>query len=773
MPVVLPRHLAALLVHVLVCGSLSCGGESSPQGEGGAAGGGAGGGAGGSGPCPAPNRLLEDGRCLAPGVQDNGCPAGELGLEDGSCQPAGVPPELCADGFEPLDQGCEPILPPEPCPPGLLAVPGDSTCREVAPCGQGRWGDIPIDGSTQHVDTAYVGGNNDGTADRPWTTIGEAITAAAPAALVAIAAGSYAEDVDITGKPVELWGVCPAAVEVVGSGTALAAVFIGTGAGGTQVRNLAIVGDAVGLVLSGSQDVVLDQLWVHDNASRGIAVEQALGPTTVTISGSLIEQNHEIGLIVGGSEATVEGTVVRKTQPRTSNQTGGAGIVLQYNPNVAARASLTLRASLLEQNHDLGVLVAGSDATIEGTVVRNTFPQPSDQMGGKGIAIQDTASGAERANVMIHTSLFEQNHDTGVFVSGSDATVEGTVVRNTLPRASDQADGRGIVIQHGDSAAERASLTLRASLLEHNHEGGVSVSGADATIEGTVVRDTMPRPSDQTTGWGITVTSDPDSAERSSVMLVASLLEQNHEIGAIVIGSDATIEGTVVRDTNPRPLNQVFGRGIGIQHALDAAGRASVTLHASLLEHNHEVGVYVAGSDATIEGTVVRNTLPEASTQAAGRGISVQHVFDAAARASVTVRASLLQQNHDIGVVVIASDVIIEGTVVRDTMVRASDGLYGDGVVILADNPTTSALLSSCLIESNARVGLGVFGTHASLAASTLECNGIDLNQESFGGTAGAFDDQGGNRCGCGSEQTVCKAVSTGLEPPSPVGPSE
>jgi len=765
-PVVLPRYLATLIIVVLVLGSLSCGGESSPQGEGD-------GGAGGQDSCVIPNRLLEDGSCLAPGVQDNGCPAGELGLEDGSCQPAGVPPELCADGFEPLDQGCEPILPPEPCPPGLIAVPGDTVCREVAPCGTGRWGDIPIDDSTEHVDAAYAGGNSDGTADRPWTTISEAIDAAAPGALVAIAGGSYVEDIVIEGKSVRLWGLCPAEVEVVGSASATAAMFIRGGADGTQVHDLAIRGDTIGLALSGSQGVVLDRLWIHGNGSRGIHGEPMLGPTAFTLSGALLEQNGHVGVFLSGLDATIEGTVVRNTLPQTSDQALGRGINIQYDSDTAERASVTIRASLLEQNHDIGVYVAGSDATIEGTVVRTTLPEASDQTGGRGINIQGDLDTAERANVTLRTSLLEQNHDVGVFVSGSDAIIEGIVVRRTQPRASNQIDGWGIGIQGDSDTAERASVTLRASLLEQNHDIGVFVTGSDATIEGTVVRNTQSQASDQASGRGINIQRDSDTAERASVTLCASLLEQNHDIGLFVAGSDATIEGIVVRTTLPEAIDQTGGRGINIQGASDAIERANVTLRTSLLEQNHDNGLFVAGSDVTIEGIVVRNTLPQASNQTGGRGISLARPLDTGMRANITLRASLLEQNYTLGVLVSGSDATIENTVVRNTVPQASNGLFGDGIVIFADSYPASALISSCLIEASARVGVTVFGGHASLATTTLECNSIDLNHESFAGAAGLLDDLGDNRCGCGSASTVCKAVSAGLGPPPPVAPSE
>src|SRR5262245_59309187 len=164
------------------------------------------------------------------------CPPGELAV-NGSCQPAGVPPSACGKGFMPDGkQGCEPILPAAPCPAGQMAIPGETTCHEVAPCGQGTWGTIPVDADTQFVDKAYAGGGSDGTQAKPWTTIQEGIAAAKPGAIVAVAAGKYAEDLFIQGKAVRLVGRCPAMVEV--SGTSSAIQVLDQAAGGTEIRDL-------------------------------------------------------------------------------------------------------------------------------------------------------------------------------------------------------------------------------------------------------------------------------------------------------------------------------------------------------------------------------------------------------------------------------------------------------------------------------------------------------------------------------------------------------
>jgi len=174
-------HVRSFAPTLVLAAALGCGGEddASPQPTDGA--------------CLPPNRLVGD-QCLEPGVQDNGCPAGTLGLDDGTCQPAGVPPELCAEGFvHDGDAACEPILPADPCPKGLMALPGETACRPVMDCGAGTWGDIPVDGETIYVDGSYLGGDSDGSQQKPWTTISAAVAAAPAGALVAVAAGSYVE----------------------------------------------------------------------------------------------------------------------------------------------------------------------------------------------------------------------------------------------------------------------------------------------------------------------------------------------------------------------------------------------------------------------------------------------------------------------------------------------------------------------------------------------------------------------------------------------------
>ncbi|WP_437752273.1 right-handed parallel beta-helix repeat-containing protein [Sorangium sp. So ce1389] len=841
-------------------------------------------------PCPPGEMPLEGGGCQPAGLpQDMPCPPGEMPLEGGGCQAAGVPPDACGQGFEPDRRGgCDPILPEAPCQPGQMAIPGDRQCRKVASCGVGDYGLIPVDAETQFVNGAYAGDDSDGTRARPWKHIQEGIDHARSGAIVAVAAGKYNEDLLIRPRPVRLWGRCPSAVEVVGTGAQNATIeILGRRASGSAVHSLAITGPGIGIGTTGASDVVVDRVWIHDTTSWGLDAVSELGRvgltvsaslieatkdlgmnitgsdatiestvvrgvrasstgeiarginidgsragqgrSTVTLRASLLERNDDLGVLVFGSDATIESTVVRTTRSR-SGIPGGTGIQIQPDPATQERATLALRASLLEGNHGVGVAMAGSEATIESTVVRDTQPR-SDRELGRGIHVQGDHATKARGKLTLRASLLERNHDNGVVITGAEATIEATLVRDTLPD-DNETYGRGIHVEGDPTTKARGTLALRASLVEQNHEAGVYVEGSDATIEASVVRDTQPR-GDRRHGSGVVAVASPaGTRERGTVTLRASLVEQNHEAGVFVEESDATIEASVVRDTEPRSngtggfgivaqdgatthqratlalrgalleqnreigvlvvnsdvtidasvvrdtqprRNGFWGRGINIEHDPATRQRATLTLRGSRVEHNHELGVGVFASDATIEASVVRDTQPRGDGRG-GEGIRAQHDTDTQERSTLALRASLVEQNHEAGVVVFDSDATVEATVVRATRPRR-DETAGDGIAVVSSGAPAAVTVTSTQIESNARAGIASFSAAVLLVSSLVKCNRIDLDgEDTVEGKPFTFDGSKGNLCGCDNPDATCPVLSAELSPPasiSPVRPEE
>ncbi|WP_437670761.1 hypothetical protein [Sorangium sp. So ce131] len=565
-----------------------------------------------------------------------------------------MPPEECGPGFEADGHaGCAPILPEGPCARGQMAMPGEIHCREIAPCGGGDYGTIPRqdDPTTQFVNGAYPGDDSDGTRARPWKSIQDGILYARSGAVVAVAAGSYEEDIHIHNRPVQLWGRCPALVEVVGTTVETATLRINSrNANGAEVHSLAITGPSAGFITSGARDVVLDRVWIHDTTLFGVGTEDSVGASSFTVNASLVEATTGVGMGIIGSDATILATTVRGTLP-SSDGTAGHGMEIQSHPATGSRSKVTIRGSLLEQNTMAGVLVTGADADIEATVVRDTLPY------------------------------------------------------------SDGTAGHGISIERFPATQQRASVTIRSSYVERSHELGVRVQGSDATIEATVVRDTQPY-SDGTAGRGIEVHPDPATDDRASLTLRRSLLEQNHEVGVFVGGSDATIEATVIRATQPNVEGMT---GYGVIAVMDSARRmrAALTLRGSLVEQNHDAGVLVAGADATVETTNVR------ATRANG------------------------------------------------------DGNFGDGIAVLFNEDAASVSIDATTVENNDRAGISNFSAAVLLLSSTVQCNRIDLNgEDDVEGWPFTYDGSKGNLFGCGASVSSTMVVqSSRLSAPPPIAP--
>lgn len=452
--------------------------------------------------------------------------------------PGGITAEMCGVGFvHDGDNACEPILPAEPCAAGWMAVPGDSECREIASCGTGKWGDIDLDATAQYVDGAHVG-MSDGTAAAPWKTIVEAIAAVPPGGLVAVAAGSYTEDLAISGKAVRLHGVCPQQVEVVATGTAIAAIDITGGASGTELRGLAVRGDAIGVLLSGSEDVLLEQVWVHHTA-RGLDVESALGATSCTVRASLFENNELTGVFVAAAVVDIEACVVRDTI--LTDQEGARGIAAQADAFSGEPSLVNVTTSLIERNHEAGIYASGSQINLTSVVVRDTESNAAG-LGGVGIDIQASLATGQLSVGTVRTSLIARNREVGIFVSGSEATVEATVVRDTVANANGQF-GRGIGVQSRSAASGPSSATLRSLVVAGNLGFGVFVVNSHAAVEGCLVSDTRTNNSGLY-GDGILVQHSSGDATTS---IEATLIEDSARAGLANFGGFVSVGNSALR----------------------------------------------------------------------------------------------------------------------------------------------------------------------------------------------------------------------------------
>lgn len=583
-----------------------------------------------------------DGRC----VPMSTCPAPAIDLVDGSCTTVGTPADRCGEGFEPIEGACYPILPPEPCAPGTKAVPGETSCRPVAACPAERWGGIDPGPNPQFVDGTYTGGDGDGSEERPWTTVVDAVTAAAPGAVIAIARGSYLGNVEIQGKAVHLRGVCPAEVEIAGVATTNgtpAIVLVGAAAGGSSIASLSVTGPSVGVAMSGALDVVLDRVWIHDTGDTALDIEDPLGTASAAVTDSLVEGATGYGVQMVGSSLTMDRSTVRGTVVRGE---WARGIAVQASSYTGARSALTLRRSVLADNGGIALFVTGSDAIVDQSVLHGTVPAGNAE--GEGISAQVALDTGERADLQLTQSAVLSNQLVGVQLFGSTARLEATLVANTQPGfpggGSDLDGGRGINVQ------------------------------------------------------------DDFTGDRGAVEIVQSTVEDSHGIGIFAAGSDLLLDQALVRRSVPG--GDESGRGISLRPSGIGEASSTASVQRTLVADSGEFGIMVGGSTMTLEDSVVRQVAPSAA------------------------------------------------------------GQFGDVVAVLASPAELHASRTS--FEQGGRAGLSVFGAVASLTDCLFSCHSIDIAVQDLLEVAAHLDDGGGNRCGCDGERYDCAAVSADLEPPSP-----
>lgn len=514
-------------------------------------------------------------------------------LDAGGCQSAGVQPESCGEGFTSDDNwGCSPILPAEACGFGQLAVPGETSCAFVAPCADGAWGDIPTDATTQFVDVRYRGSTHDGSKAHPYVRISEAIAAAAPGAIVAIAAGSHNERLEIQFKPVRLWGRCPSLVEIIGGAGWYAPILLGNGTSGSEVRDVAIRGSSLSAItISGAEDVLIDRVWIHDVTGRGVNLQNDLGPTSARVTRSLVEMTSEIGVNLYASKLELERSVVRDTLPL--NGLFGVGI---HAGDTGGTSDLVVRSSIVERNRDYGIHVMGSVATIESTVVRETGAA-SDGTLGLGVAAIEGSSTQLGSSLSLKGSVVAGNRMYGVLVQDSTATIDATVVRDTLPADSDQLFGLGLVVGH--AAGQGTDVTVSWSLIDGNHYAGMAAFGALLVADGVRVRNTSSAPAHPLFGDGAVLsrglTEDPapnapPSGPPSEGRFRWCVVERNQAFGFNVIGSELAFENGIIADTKPNGLG-----AMGDNLAVLAAGPARALVTGSRVVAASRAGAVTFG----------------------------------------------------------------------------------------------------------------------------------------------------------------------------------
>lgn len=534
------------------------------------------------------------------------------------------------------------MLPETPCAKGQVAWLGETSCHEIADCGTDKFGNPPTDEPLVFVDAAADATTADGSRDKPFTTIGAAIAKVprSTRSRIAIAEGTYDQQVVIN-HPIDLWGRCPQKVAIAPTSgpNPYAIVVAGTQ---SKIERIAVSGVSGGVVAVDSE-VRISEAWIHDTGDAGL----------------------------GGQGDEKDG-------------------------------SLLAEHVLVERARDFGVYALAGTVTLDRSIVRDT--RAAGGLRGYGAAAEDKASG-KRGRVVVRASVIERNRETGVFAIGSDAIVEGSVVRNTV-----EADGTafGAWVTASTLASSRATLSVTDSVFDGLSGAAVYVVESDAEIANTSILRTRSSVAKKSGGQCV-------FSQRSELSFQDSTCRDARQIGVQLAGGRAVLERALVLDVAPDDLDH---GGIGIA-AIPNVERPVLTVVDSSLAGLSETGVFVGGGDATVLRGAIR----------------------------------------DVGVI---------GRLFGDGAQVASypyAGVWFDG----------AASFDGTVIERASRVGLGAFAsTSLSLHEVRISCAAIPLVASSRRGQeaeplgpAPTLHDQGGSWCGCVGSLTTCQASVESLAPVS------
>lgn len=256
--------------------------------------------------------------------------------------------------------------------------------------------------------------------------------------------------------------------------------------------------------------------------------------------------------------------------------------------------------------------------------------------------------------------LISRTRTFGIFAvnDGSEVLAARVVVDSPQPN-DDGTRGRGINIQTG------ARLEASDLLVANSLDGAIFASeNSEVVLDRAVLRGTREELSDLNGGRGLGVQLG-SRLEASNL-----LIDDNRDIGLLLIDSEAMLDQVVVRGTRERISDGTRGRGLSVQ------GTSSLTATRLLVDDNRDIGIRAAtGARLILTDTVIRGTLQRDNGGAGGRGIG--------AEVDVRLMATrlLVDDTGGVGIVSDESELMLIDTAIRNTRERPLDGTAGLGLI--------------------------------------------------------------------------------------------
>ena len=409
-----------------------------------------------------------------------------------------------------------------------------------------------------------------------------------------------------------------------------------------------------GTVVHSTRDLVGGSAPTPSTGGGGFGLRADEG-AEATVTGGAYVGNHRTGLVCSAATVSADGLIIESTLGETGLEPSGSGV------GIGQAGHVELRRCAVLGNRNIGVSVYGPGASVhlERSLVEGTLPHPADERFGRGVQVDAGAT------AKILSSALLDNRSAGVAVDepGSHLLLDRSLIAGTLPRASDQLGGSGVVVTAG-STLESHDNTVTGSAATN-----LFVHASEATSTGDVLEGALGIDADAV-AFGVVTTGG------GSLTLTGSALVGNRFAGALCSDPGAHLEivDCLIAHTLPSSANGQYGVGALIQ------AEATAALSGTLIADNHAVGVLTSfGAHTSIDGCAVEGTRA-GSFFSQGAGLLHEGVGDglAATSATLDVWASSLRGHARAGVLFDQSG----GTLAAS---EASDNQYG---AVIQGEPT-------------------------------------------------------------------------------------
>lgn len=308
----------------------------------------------------------------------------------------------------------------------------------------------------------------------------------------------------------------------------------------------------------------------------------------------------------------------------------------------------------------------------------------------------------------------------------ADGIVEGPDVLHVLAGADPGGDGTlGAPFATIGEAIAAAPDGALIALSKGTFDEVVTVD-RPLTLQGACVAETIVAPSVASeteavltlTGDGATVRDLQVAAARLGVVVEAadgvrmeSVLVAGAQVAGVRVDAAAVLAATdlVVRDTGARPSDGMNGYG------LEVIGGGRADLARAAFERNTTIGITVDGVGAELSASdlVVRDTLSRPSDLLYGSGVGVRF------GARVALTRAALEHNRGNAMAVRDEETVLQATdvIARDTQTQELDGIFGGGLEVWRG---ARAELTRVTLERNHTLAIHAYQAGTEVIATDL-----------------------------------------------------